>query len=179
MLPAKLAAMTLSVVVFFIYLKFARRRWHAVLEYALQYHRHHLHVIRGDHGVSEKTREVAKGMLWVIEKQLPKDEMEGTVNSRGFMRSLVGRGTSLQILGDIYYRLYRYRYDLDERIPRLLATLSSVIYRLFFLNSWVRLIVVPYWDLKLLLSFLPVVKGGPMKLYRGLYGDYRQSRRGN
>ena len=64
-------------------------------------------------------------------------------------------------------------HRLDEKIPRLLATLSSALYRTFFLRSVLLPLSLFLWDLKLLLAMLPFVQGGPMGLYRGLYRDLR------
>ncbi len=178
-LDARYVIYTVLAVVYLLYLRFARRRWRTLLNFSFDYHRHHLVMLRGDPGVNQRSREMATGMLWIIEKQLPRDEADGKINFRGFLRSMLVGGTSLQLVGETWYQIYRYRYDLDVRIPRLLITLSSTLYRVFYLNSWVMIILLPWWDVKLLCSFFPAVKGGPMGLFRDLYRDCRQSRKKN
>jgi len=158
----------------FFYLRFSYVRWRALIELSFQYHRHHLTLLQQDHMVNQRSREMATGMLWVMDKQLPRDEAEGKVNLRGLFRSMMVGGTSLQLLGDTYFQIYRYRYDIDERIPRLLATFSSSLYRVFFIHSVVRPLSLVQWDLKLLAAHLPFFRGGPMRLYRDLYADYRR-----
>ncbi len=158
----------------FFYFRFSSIRWRALIELSFQYHRHHLILLQQDHMINQRSREMATGMLWVMDKQLPRDELEGKVNLRGLFRSMMVGGTSLQLLGDTYFQIYRYRYEIDKRIPRLLVTVSSLLYRVFFVHSIVMPLALLQWDLKLLAAHLPFFKGGPVCLYRDLYADYRR-----
>jgi len=169
----KIAFSAAGALVALAWFRFSLRRWRILVDRAFAYHRHHLTLLQHDHTASQRTREMATGMLWIMEKQLPRDEAEGRVNLRGLLRSMMVGGTSLQLLGDTYFQIYRYRYEIDDRIPRLLATLSSALYRTFFLHAVLLPFSLLLWDLKLLLAMLPFVQGGPMGLYRGLYRDLR------
>ena len=173
----QLAAGVTGTVIGLIYLKFSLRRWRSLVELSFQYHRHHLTLLQHDHTASQRSREMATGMLWIMEKQLPRDQGDGKVNLRGLLRSMMVGGTSLQLLGDTYFQIYRYRYEVDERIPRLLATLSSALYRTFFLGSILLPLSLLQWDIKLALAHLPFFQSGPMALYRGLYCDYRANKK--
>ena len=73
----KAAFGAVSTAALFFYLRFSLRRWHAVIELSFQYHRHHLSLLQQDHTVNQRSREMATGMLWVMDKQLPRDEAEG------------------------------------------------------------------------------------------------------
>jgi len=155
----------------FFYHKKASGRWDFILRSSLDYHRFHLSMIQKDHEVSEKSRELARAMLWTIDKNLVNDESMGVVNLRGILRSMVGLGTSLQILGEIYYQVVRYQFDLDERIIKLLNTLSSTIYRIFFLGSILSLLSLLFMDILFILSFTGLIKSGQSRLYKSLSAD--------
>ena len=161
----------ISLPVVFFYLRWRKKKWLRVLEESIQYHRYHLLMTRDDMTLQHKSREIARAMLHVIDRQLRSDFNRNNVNLRGFFKSIAGMGTSLQLSGEIHYQVMRYHYDVDEIIIRLYNTFSSTLYRLFFLYSIAMPLTIFIMDILYILSLTGIRKNGTLCLFRDLYKD--------
>lgn len=158
-----------SLPVILFYLRWRKKKWLRVLDESFQYHRYHLLMARDDMTLQHKSREIARAMLHVIDRQLKSDFKRNNVNLGGFLKSILGMGTSLQLSGEIHYQVMRYHYDVDEIIVRLYNTFSSTLYRLFFLNSIVMPLAILFMDFFYVLSLTGLRKNGPLCLFRDLH----------
>ncbi|MCP4135309.1 MAG: hypothetical protein GY754_30350 [bacterium] len=163
----------LGAVFLFLYYKNSKKRWNYILHESLNYHKYHLNNLRNDPLANDKTSEYCKIMLWAIEKQYITDRETGNLGIRGILRTFVGQSSSLQIIGEIYFQIARYRSPVDERILKLINTLSSTFYRLFFMSSIISLISLVFMDFFLLLSFAKFSKKGIAGLYRDIIRNKR------
>ncbi len=154
--------------VVFFYMRNRRRVWTQVLHESIQYHRYHLLMARENQLLSSKSREISRGMLYVIDRQLKNDFNRKQVNLKGFLKSIIGAGTSLQLSGEIHYQIMRFHYDIDEVIIRLYITFSSTLYRLFFLNSILSPLIIVFMDILYLASLVNRRKSGPLCLFRDI-----------
>ncbi|PKL39985.1 MAG: hypothetical protein CVV44_07125 [Spirochaetae bacterium HGW-Spirochaetae-1] len=164
----QISALIISLPVLYVYHRYAKRRWIWILDASLDYHRNHLSVMQKDHSLSDKSRELARGMLWILDKQLMNDLRAGHVNLRGVLRSILGMGTSLHLLGEVYYQIIRYRWHVDDRVPRLLNTLTGTCYRYFLVHSSLSVVALLYMDLECRILMTGVIKKGSRLLYRDL-----------
>lgn len=152
----------------YVYMRKRKRVWTQVLHESIQYHRYHLIMARENQLLSTKSREISRGMLYVIDRQLKNDFNRKQVNLKGFLKSIIGAGTSLQLSAEIHYQIMRFHYDIDEIIIRLYITFSSTLYRLFFLNSILLPLSILFMDILNLASLISRRKSGPLCLFRDI-----------
>ena len=162
-----LCGLLLAGLLVYLYLRTGKKRWKMILNESLSYHRFHLAVISREKTASDKTREIARAMLWALDKQYPQDCREG-LGFRTFLRAYMGIKNSLLIMTEVFFQVARNHYMMDERIPRLMITLQSTFSRLAILESRFILIALPYMDLFLFLSIIGIARSGKSRLYRDI-----------
>lgn len=149
-----------------------RRRWHAIILGAVEYHRHHLNFIRRDTGIGEESRELAHSMLMVIDRQFV-PVLRGAPGLLGILRGFLGEKSALGSLNAIVEKIYRDRMftgvsDIDGRLERLFATMTSMIFRYHLLTSVLAPVAVIWMDFLLLLAAARIDRRGSSRMYRDI-----------
>jgi len=168
-------ACVLISLVIFIYIRFSKKRWISILAESLNYHRFHLNVIVREKTADDKNREVARAMLWAIDKQFPVDCREG-LGFKTFLKAYTGQKNSLLIMSEVFYQVARYYYQIDKRVPRLMYTLHSTLSRRTIIESIFAPLALPYMDIFLLLTVAGIARSGKSRMYRDFS---RQIRKGD
>ncbi len=155
-----------------------RRRWRDIILGAVEYHRHHLNLIRREGGIGEESRELAHSMLMVVERQFV-PLLRGAPGLLGILRGFLGEKSALGSLNSIVEKIYRDRMftgvsDIDGRLERLFATMTSMIFRYHLLTSVIAPAAVLWMDFLLLLAVAGIDRRGPSRMYRDIArGDGR------
>jgi hypothetical protein len=156
----------------FLYNRQGKKRWLRVLDQALDYHRPHLLSIMRGRDKNDESKELAKNMLMILDRQL-KHDLKTSPGLRGLFRSFLGEKTSINSMYAVFNKLFAdkmfgYPSPYDEILDRLYATMNSVVYRFFIVTSALSLIGILWMDLFLLLSMARIDRRGPSLLYRDI-----------
>ncbi len=154
------------------YVRISKRRWNRIIDAAVAYHRYHFIMIQNEPGINSDSKEIARALQMILDRQF-KIERRTKPGLGALWLSRMGNKSSVNSLDEIFVKLFRDRYfghgtRYDERLDRLYITLSSMIYRFYFINSIISLPVLLYMDLKLGLSFAGITKKGPDRLFRDI-----------
>lgn len=155
--------------VVWLYVRLRRRRWNAWLQEAVQYHRFHLTMMLNEKSLNDESRDIARTMMNIIDRQFAFDRKNG-LGLRGLWMARSGKKSTLNSLDEMFVTLYRDRFfgvikNFDGRIERLYTTLVSTIYRLYFLNSLIALPAIVYMDSVMLIAMTGIIQRGAPRLY--------------
>ncbi len=156
-----------------VYVMLGVPRWERIIKSAVRYHRNRLLMLMNEAGVGGETKEIAKLMLVIIDRQFSREmSAAGGYGSMPF-RFLGGGKSALASMDEVFSKLFRDRLFghesvYDERIDRLYHTLWSTISRWRMLHSILAVPVLAYMDFRVLLSAFGADHTGHSMLYRDI-----------
>ncbi len=149
------------------------RRWERYIGVSVGYHRDRLRMLLGEPGSGGDTREVARLMLSILERQFVKEMTSGGGCALPPFLRLRGGKSSLASMDEVFSMLFRDRMFghtsvFDVRIDRLYHTLSDTVIYWHMLHSVLVIPVILYLDARLLLCIMGAVRGGTSLLFKDI-----------
>lgn len=149
------------------------RRWERYIGVSVGYHRDRLRMLLGEPGSGGDTREAARLMLAILERQFLKEMKSGGGYARPPFRLSRGGKSSLASMDEVFSMLFRDRMFghssvYDVRIDRLYHTLSDTMLGWHMVHSLLVIPVLLFLDIRLLLCVSGAARGGTSLLFRDI-----------
>lgn len=151
------------------YVANGKSRWRKILDEALRYHRGHFLSMLGEPGLDGDSRQVARLLLAVLDRQFSLEKKAAT-GLRAMARQPRGSKSALNSMDELFMKLFRdqafgRKGSHDPRLYRLYWTLLSTIQRWHMLGSAVSPLALLFMDASLLLSMCGFNSSGPSRMY--------------
>jgi hypothetical protein len=151
------------------YVSTGKSRWREILDEALRYHRGHFLSMLDEPGVDGGSREVARLLLAVLDRQFSL-EMKASTGLRALLSSRRGSKSALNSMDELFMKLFRdqafgRKGSLDPRLYRLYWTLLSTMHRWYMLRSVLFPLALFFMDVSLVLSMCGLNRSGPARMY--------------